>query len=92
MACVVLLQRLPQSPLLASIGNDSYTIYLWHIVASSAVRGALDKAGIISIPALCILRYLGALTEPIVLYHIARSIPLLSATFTARPFRVPHLK
>jgi peptidoglycan/LPS O-acetylase OafA/YrhL len=83
MACVVyLLQRLPRNRLLATIGGYSYAIYLWHVVASSAMRSALIKAGVVSVPVLFALSFVAALIAPIILYHLARRIPLLSVALT----------
>ena len=79
---VFLLQRLPKSALLAHIGSYSYTIYLWHIVASAAVRAGLIAVGITAVPLLFICSFGAAVTVPMVLYHIARHIPLLSVAFT----------
>jgi glucan biosynthesis protein C len=79
---VFLLQRFPSNRLLAHIGHYSYTIYLWHILAGAAVRDVLVKAGITAIPILFLLSLTAAVSIPIVLYHIARRIPLLSVAVT----------
>ena len=79
---VFLLQRMPRNRLLALIGGYSYTIYLWHIVANAAVRGALMKAGITSLPLLFAVCFLVAITTPILLYHTARLIPFMSVAVT----------
>ncbi|HBK07112.1 MAG TPA: hypothetical protein DDZ81_14895 [Acetobacteraceae bacterium] len=79
---LVLLQRFPRIGVLAAIGEYSYTIYLWHIIASAGVRTALTKAGITSLPVIFTLCFLAGLVAPIVLYHIARRIPLLSTAVT----------
>jgi peptidoglycan/LPS O-acetylase OafA/YrhL len=52
---VFLLQRFPKNALLTRIGYYSYysyTIYLWHVMAGAAMRGALMHAGVTSIPML----------------------------------------
>lgn len=79
---VFLLQRFPNSVLLAGIGRYSYTIYLWHILASAAVRDGLIKVGVTAIPTLFILGLIAAIAAPMALYHLARRIPLLSVAFT----------
>lgn len=79
---VFLLQRMPRYAPLAAVGSYSYTIYLWHIAASAAVRSVLMKAGVTSLPLVFGLCFLAALTAPIILYHIARRIPLLSIAVT----------
>lgn len=88
---VFLLQRMPPNPLLAAIGSYSYTIYLWHIVASAAVRTALVRFGVVNIPVLFVFSYLAALIAPIMLYHIARRVPLLSVAVTGE-HRFPPAK
>jgi peptidoglycan/LPS O-acetylase OafA/YrhL len=83
MACVVvLLQRMPIIPWLAAIGTYSYTVYLWHIIASASTRSALMKLGVDSVPVLFAISYVAALIVPIILYHVARRIPLLSIAAT----------
>ena len=79
---VFLLQCMPRYAPLAAVGGYSYTIYLWHIAASAAVRGVLMKAGVTSLPLMFGLCFLAGLTAPIILYHIARRIPLLSIAVT----------
>jgi peptidoglycan/LPS O-acetylase OafA/YrhL len=79
---VFLLQRFPADPLLSRIGRYSYTIYLWHIVAGAAMRSVLMRAGITSIPVLFASCLAAAVAAPIILYHIARRIPLFSVAFT----------
>ncbi len=78
----VLLQRFPRIGILAAVGEYSYTIYLWHIMASAGVRNALIRAGISNLPLTFTLCFLAGLTAPIVLYHIARRIPLISTAVT----------
>jgi len=90
MATVVFLhQRFPQNSLLASIGFYSYTIYLWHVVASAGARAVLLKLGIVSVPALFPLILAAGVIAPIILYHLARPVPFLSVAVTgetrARP-------
>jgi glucan biosynthesis protein C len=84
---VSLLQLTPRNALLAAIGGYSYTIYLWHIVASSAVRGALLKAGVTSLPIMFGLCFVAAVIAPIVLFHIARRVPLLGVAVTGGSVR-----
>jgi peptidoglycan/LPS O-acetylase OafA/YrhL len=79
---VFLLQRFPQTTLLAAIGGYSYTIYLWHLIPAAAVRAVLIKAGIVSIPVLFPLIFVIAVTAPIMLYHVARRFPLFSVAVT----------
>lgn len=79
---IVLLQRFPRINLLASIGQYSYTIYLWHVMASAGARNALIKAGMTDLPVIFTLCFLCGLTLPIILYHIARRVPLLSTAVT----------
>jgi peptidoglycan/LPS O-acetylase OafA/YrhL len=79
---VFLLQLMPQNAFLAAIGGYSYTIYLWHIVASAAVRGALIKAGVTSIPTVFTLCLIAAIAAPVMIYHIARLIPTLGVAVT----------
>lgn len=84
---VFLLQRFPKNALLARIGSYSYTVYLWHIVASAGVRDALIKVGITSIPVLFGLSFIAAVAAPILLFHVARRIPLLSVAVTGERWR-----
>jgi glucan biosynthesis protein C len=84
---VFLLQRMPNNPVLAVIGGYSYTIYLWHIVASAAVRQCLIKIGITSLPVLFAFCFIAAIVAPIILHHIARSIPLISVAVTGEKWR-----
>jgi surface polysaccharide O-acyltransferase-like enzyme len=79
---VFLLQRFPRNAMLGMIGFYSYTIYLWHIVAGAAARTALMKAGITNVPTLFSLGFAVGVLAPIVLYHVARRIPLLSTAVT----------
>ena len=86
-----LLQRLPGSAMLAAVGSYSYTIYLWHIMASASIREALWRGGVTSLPVLFVVCLMGALAAPIVLYHVARRLPLLSIMITGEswiPFSV----
>nr|WP_294512572.1 acyltransferase [uncultured Rhodopila sp.] len=77
-----LLQRFPETPLLAVIGGYSYTIYLWHVAAGAAARAVLIKAGIVSIPVLFPPIFAAAVTAPIVLYHVARRVSFVSVAVT----------
>jgi glucans biosynthesis protein C len=79
---VFLLQRFTKNALLAAIGHYSYTIYLWHIAAGAAARTILMKAGVTAIPALFTGGLVAAVATPILLYHVARRIPLLSVAIT----------
>jgi peptidoglycan/LPS O-acetylase OafA/YrhL len=79
---VFLLQRMPPNAMLAAVGTYSYTIYLWHVVANSAVRGVLIRAGITNLPLLFSSCFITALIAPIVLYYCARRIPILSVAVT----------
>ncbi len=78
----ILLQRFPRIGMLAAIGEYSYTIYLWHIIASAGVRHAAMSAGISNLPLIFSLCFLAGLIAPIALYHIARRIPLISTAVT----------
>lgn len=83
MACVVfLLQRFPNNAVLAHIGYYSYTIYLWHIAASAAVRSGLIKIGVSGVPTLFALSFVAAVVVPIALYQVTRRVPILSLLFT----------
>jgi glucans biosynthesis protein C len=79
---VFLLQRFPKNAMLAGIGHYSYTVFLWHPVAGSAMRSVLLRIGITGIPSLFVITLVAATAAPIVLYHIARRIPLLSVAVT----------
>nr|WP_294520594.1 acyltransferase [uncultured Rhodopila sp.] len=79
---VFLLQRFPRIPLLAVIGGYSYTIYLWHVAAGAAARAVMIKAGIASIPVLFPPIFAVAVAAPIMLYHIARRLPIVSVAVT----------
>ncbi len=88
MACVVfLLQRMPQSRLLARIGGYSYTIYLWHIAASAGTRAMLLKAGVTDLPLLFGACFMAALIAPIMLHQAARCVPLVSVAVTGEKQR-----
>ncbi len=83
MACVVLLlQRLPVYAPLSRLGHYSYTIYLWHVLAGAAMRDAMLRIGVTSIPTLFLGSLVVGVAAPIALYHIARRIPLLSVAVT----------
>jgi peptidoglycan/LPS O-acetylase OafA/YrhL len=84
---VFLLQRFPRSVPMAAIGTFSYTIYLWHVAAGATARAILIKTGIIGIPVLFPLIFVVSVAVPIVLYHIARRLPLLSVAVTGEPRR-----
>jgi peptidoglycan/LPS O-acetylase OafA/YrhL len=86
-AVVVLLQRFPRNGLLAAIGTYSYTIYLWHVTAGAAARTILMKAGIAGVPVLFPPIFAASVAVPIVLYHIARRLPLVSVAVTGEPHR-----
>lgn len=79
---VFLLQRFPRNVLLARIGSYSYTIYLWHIVASAGVRDVLLRAGVRAVPVVFVVCLVAAIVLPIALYHVARRIPGLSVAVT----------
>jgi glucans biosynthesis protein C len=79
---VFFLQRFPQSQWLARIGVYSYTIYLWHVVANAAVRTILVRLDITDSPTLFIAGFIAAVTVPIIMYHVARRIPLISLGIT----------
>ncbi len=79
---VLLLQRFPKYAPLARIGRYSYTIYLWHVLAGAALREALLRIGITSIPVLFLCTLVAGITVPIMLYHIARRIPWISEGVT----------
>jgi len=79
---VFLLQRFPNYELLARIGHYSYTIYLWHVLAGAAVRTALMRVGVTSIPTLFVITLMAGITVPIMLYHIAKRVPWLSVAVT----------
>ena len=79
---VFLLQRFPRNALLARVGTYSYAIYLWHVLAGAATRDALQRAGVVSIPTLFVLSLAAGVVAPIMLYTIARRIPLLSVAVT----------
>lgn len=84
---VVLLQRFPENALLARIGSYSYTIYLWHVLAASTVRDGLIRLGVTAVPSLYVLSFLAAVAAPILLYHVARRIPLMSVAVTGERSR-----
>jgi glucan biosynthesis protein C len=79
---VFLLQRFPGNVLLARIGSYSYTIYLWHVLAGAATRDGLMRVGITTIPTLFLCSLAVGVAAPIVFYHIARRVPLLSVAVT----------
>jgi peptidoglycan/LPS O-acetylase OafA/YrhL len=79
---VFLLQRLPANALLANVGRYSYTIYLWHVLAGAAVRDGLVRVGVTAIPPLFLCSLAAGIGVPIMLYHVARRIPLLSVAAT----------
>jgi peptidoglycan/LPS O-acetylase OafA/YrhL len=87
---IFLLQRFPRITLLAAIGGYSYTIYLWHVVAGAATRLVLINAGIDSIPILFGLIFITAVIAPILLYHVARTVPLLSVAATGETWLRPN--
>jgi peptidoglycan/LPS O-acetylase OafA/YrhL len=84
---VFLLQRFPVNTLLAAIGTYSYTIYLWHVTAGAAVRAVLVKAGIVSTSVLFPPIFVASVAVPMVLYHIARRVPVLSVAVTGETRR-----
>jgi peptidoglycan/LPS O-acetylase OafA/YrhL len=86
-AVVFLLQRFPRSRLLAGIGTYSYTIYLWHVTAGAAARTVLVKAGVAGVPVLFPPIFAASIALPVVLYHIARRVPLFSVAVTGEPRR-----
>lgn len=81
-----LLQRVPPSAALASVGRYSYTIYLWHVLGAAAARNASITSGITNTVVLFIIIFAAAIFSPIVLYYIARRIPLVSECFTGERF------
>ena len=84
---VFLLQRFPDNALLARIGSYSYTVYLWHIAAGAGVRAGLIKIGVTAVPALFGVSFVAAVTAPVLLYHVARRIPMLSVAITGERWR-----
>jgi peptidoglycan/LPS O-acetylase OafA/YrhL len=72
---VFLLQRFPKNALLTRIGYYSYTIYLWHVMAGAAMRGALMHAGVTSIPMLFLFSLTAGVVTPIIMYEAARRVP-----------------
>jgi peptidoglycan/LPS O-acetylase OafA/YrhL len=79
---VLLLQRFPRYALLSRVGHYSYTIYLWHVLAGAAVRDALLRTGVTTIPGLFLCSLTAGIAAPIVIYYVARRIPLLSVAVT----------
>jgi glucans biosynthesis protein C len=79
---VFFLQRFPKNQLLARIGFYSYTIYLWHVIANAAARAVLIKLQITDIPTLFVAGLTAGVIVPIVMYHVARRIPLVSWAVT----------
>jgi glucans biosynthesis protein C len=82
-----LLQRLPSNQLLATIGTYSYSIYLWHVVMSAAMRSQLQKFDIVSTPLLFAGCYVAAIAGSIVFSEIARRVPLLSVAATGERWK-----
>ena len=86
---VFLLQRFPKNALLTRIGYYSYTIYLWHVMASAAMRGKLVHAGVTSIPILFLFSLTAGVVTPIIMYRAARRVPLLSVAVTGERWLRP---
>jgi glucans biosynthesis protein C len=86
---VFLLQRFPKNALLARIGHYSYTIYLWHVMAGAAMRGALIHAGVTSIPTLFLFSLTAGVVTPIIMCLAARRVPLLSVAVTGERWLRP---
>lgn len=86
---VFLLQRFPKNALLTRIGYYSYTIYLWHVMASAAMRGKLMHAGVTSIPMLFLFSLTAGVVTPIIMYRAARRVPLLSVAVTGERWLRP---
>lgn len=76
--CTTVISCVKENELLAKIGVFSYSIYLFHVFGTSAVRIFLFHCGIHSLTILFPACLMGGLLFPIAVYQLVRSIPYLS--------------
>lgn len=67
----------PRVRLLETIGGFSYTIYLWHPIAASAVRQVVRNYVELATPLEFLLLFIVGLLVPIAIHLTARRIPVL---------------
>jgi fucose 4-O-acetylase-like acetyltransferase len=74
-ACLILLRSRFESSALASVGRQSFAIFLFHAVASAASRIALTKAGLISIYVLVPAGMLAGIALPVMAALWLKKVP-----------------
>ena len=82
--CALAFLWCPRLPLLERLGPYAFTIYLYHVFGTVAVRMAADGAGIASTDLRFILGIVGGLAIPIGLHRFAQRVPALGAMMLGR--------
>jgi glucans biosynthesis protein C len=77
-SCLFLLQFMQPVQLLATIGEGSYTVYLWHVLFAAATRMALIRLGFEASPLLFAVSVVSGIAGPLMLHRIASYTALLS--------------
>lgn len=76
--CTLLIFYLPTHPWAKSIGRITFTIYLYHVLGTAAVRIALNKVGIDMLPVHLLLGVIAGLMLPAAIHLVAAHHPLSS--------------
>ena len=89
-SCVFVLQFMRPISLLATVGQYSYTIYLWHVLFNASARKVMIALGFDAPPLLFAVGVAVGIGGSIALYHFASrtawlSIPLLGITKPGKP-------
>ncbi|WP_291367284.1 hypothetical protein [Acetobacter sp. UBA5411] len=76
--CTIIISSVKDSSFLEKIGVFSYSIYLFHVFGTSAVRIAMLRFGIHSLAILFPACLAGGLLLPIAVHQMVKSVPYLS--------------
>lgn len=70
--CLLMLLHVPHHPLARRIGQFTFTIYLYHVFATSAARMALEQAGVTAIAVHLPVGVAAGLAAPVALHLLLR--------------------
>ncbi|MCB1998424.1 MAG: acyltransferase [Burkholderiaceae bacterium] len=73
--CMLLMALQPRCPPLASLGQASYAIYLYHVFFTAGARVVFNGVGVTSVLAHCTLGLAAGLLGPVLIRRVARAHP-----------------